>query len=120
MKYEQVVAIMHHPVLPTWSVLLTDKLYEHELDGIERLFIALVRTGSALRLRHGHHLQHVDGTGPMAGPVGLQHGLGQITEDGEQAAAADLPVKGWRRGVNICVEIRRNPGGNNNLKGHLS
>ena len=119
MKYEQVVTIMHLPVLPTWSVLLTDKLYKHVLDGAEHLLFVPVRFGSAcglrtghhlvvpvhtgntLCLRHGHHLQHVDGAGPVAGPVGAQHGLGLITEDGQQAAAAGLTVEGWMLGINI-------------------
>ena len=95
-------------VLPTWSVLLVDKLYELSLGRAKDL-LGLFARYSALIPAAGHEecglrgeeLHHVDGAGPVAGPVGAQHGLGLITEDGQQAAAAGLTVEVWMQGINI-------------------
>ena len=93
-----------HPVLPTWYVLLADQLYEQGLDctkGLLRNFSAchILLPAGTERSLYGEHLHHVDGAGPVAGPVGEQHGLGLIMEDGEQAGTAGLA--GWMDAVGV-------------------
>ena len=84
-----------HDVLPTWRVLLADQHHEHFRDVAKGKFsfstccITRVPAGQQRGLR-GEQLQHVNGAGQVAGPVGAQHGLGLVSEDGGQVGAGIL------------------------------
>ena len=102
-------------VLPTWPVLLVDKLYELSLGRAKDL-LGLFARYSALIPAAGHEecglrgeeLHHVDGAGPVAGPVGAPHGLGLLSEDGGQAVAAHL--EGWVQNVYDWDCVGKNSG----------
>ena len=81
-------------MLPTWPERLAEQFHERAPDGTDgslssRTCTARVPAGLQCSLC-GEQLQHVNGTGPVAGPVGSQHGRGLVSEDGRQTEASSL------------------------------